>query len=131
MHNNVDLSLITEPNNTYKMTKKILVSSAFFLSSKIMIKVDNGCLFYALITRLIMIWTMRGIGTMPLTSMQQQRLLPCASGISAGVSNGTMKALRLGSTHYSAHRAVPKSNRACVITCSLNNTTSAPSKFLT
>ncbi|KAL4526440.1 hypothetical protein Ndes2526A_g00889 [Nannochloris sp. 'desiccata'] len=60
------------------------------------------------------------------TIMQQQRSLPLASGIHAGILKGTMKTLRLTSAHISANRSVSKSNRACVITCSLNNTTSAP-----
>jgi hypothetical protein len=77
-----------------------------------------------------MIDTMRGIGGMQPAAMQQQRSLPCANGISAGVLNGTMKTLRLGSTQNIAHRTPARSDRACVITCSLNNTTSAPSKIL-
>lgn len=76
-----------------------------------------------------MIGTMRSIESMQPTIMQQQRSLPLASGIHAGILNGTMKTLRLTSAHISANRSVSKSNRACVITCSLNNTTSAPGKL--
>jgi hypothetical protein len=76
-----------------------------------------------------MIGTMRGIEGMQPTAMQQQRTLPCANGISTGVLNGTRKTLRLGSKQINANRTISKSERAGVITCSLNNTTSAPSKF--